>query len=590
MEHNVLTNHVSSRKRNVMRTRLLAGVFSALFVAGTPLAGVAVTPAHAQASISVEFRTALQDHGRWRHSRWGDVWVPADVARDWRPYTNGRWVYTDDWGWYWVAADAEESWGWVTNHYGRWVYDDDQWCWVPGEEWGPAWVEWRRSNNNDVIGWAALPPDDVVAEYRESPRYWVFVRSRDFVAPRIASVIVTERDYPAFFRETVVVNRTVVVRDRGPRFAVNPGIPAAYIAASIGRPLRSYDVRPHVLAGTAQIRGATVVREQDLRRQGFRPQISVRESRTEIRPSRDISAPRALGAGEQGRLGDNPPRAARAEQGAPTQGRNANERPGAEDRNRNANERQGAEERNRNTNERRGAEDRNRNANQRQGAEERNRNANERRGAEERNRNANERQGAQDRNRNPNERQGTTGRGRPEERQQGAQDRNRNAPTQRPSTEGRGEPRQGAQERNRFEQQRGAEGRNRGPEQRQQRGPEGRNSGESRPSTNGLGSREQRSNVQPRGPETRQPQMRQQSPQQARPQPQQQQPRNVERGGGDPRGARAESPRGPGPGAQPPHQAGPQRQGGPGGPQGGPQHQSGPQRGGGPGGPQRQQH
>src|SRR5215470_8588490 len=420
MEHNVHTKqNVSSAKRSAVRTRLLAGVFSALFVAGAPLAGVAVTPAHAQASISVVFRTALQDHGRWqRHSRWGDVWVPGNLARDWRPYTNGHWVYTDDWGWYWVEADAEASWGWVTNHYGRWVYDDElEWCWVPGEEWGPAWVEWRRSNNNDVIGWAALPPDEVVAEYRESPRYWVFVRSRDFVSPRIASVIVTEREYPVFFRESEVVNRSVVIRDRGPRFAVNPGIPAAYIAASVGRPLRSYEVQPRVLAGTSGIRGAVVVREDDLRRQGFRAQTTVRETRTEIRPERNISAPRALGAGEQGRLGDNPPRAARAEQGGPTQGRNANERQGPEDRNRNADDR-------------RGVEDRNRNANDRQGAEDRNRNANDRRGAEDRNRNANDRQGAEDRNRNANERQGTTGRGRPEERQ-GAQDRNRNAPTQR---------------------------------------------------------------------------------------------------------------------------------------------------------------
>ena len=48
-----------------MRTRLLAGVFSALFVAGAPLAGVAVTPAHAQASVSVEFRTAYTYDVRW---------------------------------------------------------------------------------------------------------------------------------------------------------------------------------------------------------------------------------------------------------------------------------------------------------------------------------------------------------------------------------------------------------------------------------------------------------------------------------------------------------------------------------------------
>src|SRR5215510_861991 len=331
MEHNVLTNqNVSSRKRSAVRTRLLAGVFSALFVAGAPLAGVAVTPAHAQASISVEFRTALQDHGRWqRHSRWGDVWVPGNLARDWRPYTNGHWVYTDDWGWYWVEADAEASWGWVTNHYGRWVYDDElEWCWVPGEEWGPAWVEWRRGNNNDVVGWAALPPEEVVAEYRESPRYWVFVRSRDFVSPRIASVIVTEREYPVFFRESVVVNRTVVVRDRGPRFAVNPGIPAAFIAARIGRPLRTFEVQPRVFAGTAQIRNSVVVREQDLRsRQSFRS--TVRETRSEIRPSQRIEPPRALGANEQGRLGDNPPRAARGEQG-PTEGRGRGDQQGVD--------------------------------------------------------------------------------------------------------------------------------------------------------------------------------------------------------------------------------------------------------------------
>jgi hypothetical protein len=532
LEHNVLTNNISSHKRHAMRTRLLAGVFSALFVAGAPLLGVAVTPAHAQASVSVNFRTALQDHGRWqRHSRWGDVWIPGNLTRDWRPYTNGHWVYTDDWGWYWVEADAEASWGWVTNHYGRWVYDDEmQWAWVPGEEWGPAWVEWRRSNNNDVVGWAALAPDEVVAEYRESPRYWVFVRSRDFISPRIASVIVTEREYPVFFRETVVVNRTVVIRDRGPRFAVNPGIPAAYIAASVGRPLRAYEVQPRVLAGTAGIRGAVVVREQDLRRQGFRAQATVRETRTEIRPERNVSAPRELGAGEQGRLGDNPPRAARAQQG-PTDGRNRDDRQGAEDQNRNANDRQGAQDRNRNANERRGAEDRNRNANERQGAQDRNRNANEPRGAEDRNRNANERQGGQDRNRNANERLGTTGRGdRGEPKQQGAQGRDRGEPKQ-PTTEGRGggEPKQGVDRRERGEPKQRpntegrAEPRQQGVEDRNRREPSQRQGAEGQRS-------QQRSSEAPRGNEMRQPS----TDGRARSEPRQE-PRGANRGGGQPK-------------------------------------------------------
>jgi hypothetical protein len=327
--HSVPTHHhADSPRSSSTRIRLLAGVVAALFVVGVPVAGFTITPAQAQASISVQFRTALQDHGRWqRHSRWGEVWIPASVQRDWRPYTRGHWVYTDDWGWYWVEDDAEASWGWVTNHYGRWVYDEElEWCWVPGEEWGPAWVQWRRSDN--VVGWAALPPDDVVVEYRESPRFWVFVRARDFVSPRIASVIVSEREYPVFFRETVLVNRTVVVRDRGPHFAVNPGIPAAFIAARVGRPLRTFEVQPRVFAGTAQIRNAVVVREQDLRsRQTFRS--TVRETRSEIRPSQQIAPPRALGANEQGRLGDNPPRAARGEQGG-TQGRGPGDQQGVD--------------------------------------------------------------------------------------------------------------------------------------------------------------------------------------------------------------------------------------------------------------------
>ena len=321
-EQSVLTHHnVDSCRSSSTRISLLAGAVAALLVTGAPVAGFMITPAQAQASISVQFRTALQDHGRWaRHSRWGEVWIPANRPRDWRPYTNGHWVYTDEWGWYWIEDDAEASWGLVTNHYGRWVYDDElEWCWVAGEEWGPAWVQWRRSD--DVVGWAALPPDDVVVEYRESPRYWAFVRARDFVAPRAASVIMSEREYPTYFRETVVVNRSVIVSDRGPRFAVNPGIPAAFIAARVGRPLRTFEVQPRVLAGTAQIRNAVVVREQDLRSQSFRAQATVRETRTEIRPSQQVAPPRELGANERGRLGDNPPRAAQG----PTQGRGPGE-------------------------------------------------------------------------------------------------------------------------------------------------------------------------------------------------------------------------------------------------------------------------
>jgi hypothetical protein len=237
------------------------------------------------------------------------VWVPARRERGWRPYTVGQWVYTDDWGWYWTSADAEADWGWVTYHYGRWALDDDLgWVWVPGNEWGPGWVNWRRGD--DHFGWAPLPPDNVVVEYRDKPDAWVFVRARDFVAPVIARVILPVAEYRVIIQRTVVVNRTVVIRDR--RIAVNPGIPPAIIAARVGRPIRAFDVRPVVLAGTVRIQNAVEVRGADLRQGGRdRVRVTVRETQETIQPARDVPKPRPLAANEQGRLGDNPPRAAR---------------------------------------------------------------------------------------------------------------------------------------------------------------------------------------------------------------------------------------------------------------------------------------
>src|SRR5262245_24501965 len=77
-------------------------------------------PALAQrAGVKAEFRLALQPHGEFvRHARWGEVWRPSQVNRNWRPYTVGRWVYSDDYGYYWDEDQEEADWGWVTYHYG----------------------------------------------------------------------------------------------------------------------------------------------------------------------------------------------------------------------------------------------------------------------------------------------------------------------------------------------------------------------------------------------------------------------------------------------------------------------------------------
>ena len=138
---------------------LLTGSAIAIVSLSASVVTASLTPAIAQ--VSGEFQQALEPYGEWRrNARWGDVWVPDQRPRGWRPYSVGHWIYTDDWGWYWISDDDEADWGWVTYHYGRWIHDRGTWFWVPGNDWGPAWVDWRRSDS--YVGWAPLPPDDVM--------------------------------------------------------------------------------------------------------------------------------------------------------------------------------------------------------------------------------------------------------------------------------------------------------------------------------------------------------------------------------------------------------------------------------------------
>ena len=160
-------------------------------LAMTALAVPAVPAAHAQEAISVEiFHEELAAYGRWvEHPRYGYVWHPSDVDDDWRPYTRGHWVHTEEHGWLWAS---DEPWGWATYHYGRWALDEeDGWFWVPGSEWGPAWVDWRFGDGH--IGWAPLGPEvrwrgdsfDYGSVDYSAPRYmpyWIFVRDEHFLS------------------------------------------------------------------------------------------------------------------------------------------------------------------------------------------------------------------------------------------------------------------------------------------------------------------------------------------------------------------------------------------------------------------------
>jgi hypothetical protein len=171
-------------------------------------------------SISVFFDT-LAPHGVWvKHPQYRYVFCPK-VEADWRPYTNGRWLYIRDYGWYFAS---DEPFAWAVYHYGRW-FDDERlgWCWVPGNAWAGAWVSWRHSE--DHIGWAPLGPTregfviDVDVEASEPPpERWIFVPAERFLEPNLEVTIVFGNQQPDVFQSTtyagpVVVENNIVVNN-----------------------------------------------------------------------------------------------------------------------------------------------------------------------------------------------------------------------------------------------------------------------------------------------------------------------------------------------------------------------------------------
>jgi uncharacterized protein YraI len=172
------------------------------------------------------FYNRLAPYGNWIWLQGQYVWVPQNVGPHWRPYTVGRWVFTDRYGWMW---SSNEPFGWATYHYGRWGFSNRVgWFWVPGNRWAPAWVSWRKSN--DYLAWAPLPPafDEGVSievNARGVPDYyWQVVPNRDFLSDDLPRRIVRDKNrFNPILRETqplgnvTINNNNVVVNN-----VVNP--------------------------------------------------------------------------------------------------------------------------------------------------------------------------------------------------------------------------------------------------------------------------------------------------------------------------------------------------------------------------------
>src|SRR4051794_21818025 len=218
--------------RNVLFALLLLGSVAGAASAATSVsAGIHIGPSgHSTVDLGF-FYDDLAPYGNWiERPSYGWVWTPRVVSTSWRPYQNGHWVWTDD-GWVWVT---DEPYGWATYHYGRW-YDDPEigWAWVPGDQWGPAWVSWQEGG--DYIGWAPLPPGvDINAGYQSGynggygsydygigPDAYVFVPERNFLALSISSYVVPTVQVSGFWGRT---RNYTNYRREGDRY-YNQGVP-----------------------------------------------------------------------------------------------------------------------------------------------------------------------------------------------------------------------------------------------------------------------------------------------------------------------------------------------------------------------------
>ncbi len=119
----------------------------------------------------------LDRNGRWEQvhyaGRYRKLWRPTGVAAGWQPFTVGRWtVWSRDNVWI-----PEESFGYVTHHYGNWVFVNSAWYWAPPVKvragnigrcvsWYPGRVSWIHSDGD--VGWVPLAP----AETYYSHNYW----------------------------------------------------------------------------------------------------------------------------------------------------------------------------------------------------------------------------------------------------------------------------------------------------------------------------------------------------------------------------------------------------------------------------------
>ena len=246
-----------------MIPKLPSALFVIIVICTLALGGAApgTTPVYAAQEDVALFQAELSRYGQWlNHGQHGQVWRPTQVNRNWRPYTNGRWVPSQEG----YVFETDEPWGWATYHYGNWITTKELgWVWVPGRTWYPHTVNWRTNDQN--VGWAPVPPPENTASdnyfsggysdgdytsptgmnsygssmYGISPSSWNFTRASDFLlgygqpyassySYANAGMLAAPQYIPVIYERTVYVNNYVSPR-HAPRACYNWGPPVPYL-------------------------------------------------------------------------------------------------------------------------------------------------------------------------------------------------------------------------------------------------------------------------------------------------------------------------------------------------------------------------
>jgi hypothetical protein len=250
-------------KRSFLLIIVLVLMTSSVFVISGCTVGVQPTsepgryyqpsPGRLHADVSFFF-DQLAPYGEWFELRgYGWIWTPYDVPDGWRPYTHGRWAYTN-YGWTWVS---DWEWGWAPFHYGRWLFDPYYgWVWVPGREWAPAWVAWHHGNG--WVGWAPLPPGvdwriGVNIDVHIKPHWWCFTEERFLFESNLRRNIVLPARNVTFLSITKNVTNYTIIQNQ----VVNRSLSVEEIERSVKRSIPRYRVVDHdtVPAARDRVRG-----------------------------------------------------------------------------------------------------------------------------------------------------------------------------------------------------------------------------------------------------------------------------------------------------------------------------------------------